>query len=115
MRAAGQVLGCSTLAALIRTELHDVGPCSVSNAGLHCRLKPEHAWFSRRVPKIDVSIVVAFTVDRLEVMLPMLCSSWHGTVSAAVYLPFLANEHSQTERMQLRADAITRIDTVFKQ
>ena len=48
------------------------------------RLQPELALFSERPRPLSVTVVTAFTTERLY-MLPAMCAGWRGPISAAVY------------------------------
>ncbi len=60
-----------------------------------------------------VTMLVTATVERLG-MLPGLCASWGGVLSASVYLGRLASAPVE-ERARTAAQALTNVRSVFDQ
>lgn len=70
------------------------------------RLKPELARFSLKPRTLNVTVVTAFSTDRLH-MLSGMCDSWRGPLSAAVYQGTAAGSKSAFFEIQ-RARAMVR-------
>lgn len=79
---------------------------------LGCRLLPELSFHSQRARSPQaVTLLVTATVGRLG-MLPGLCASWGGVLSAAVYVGHVGAA-TTPEAAAVTSDAKTAVRAVF--
>ena len=74
----------------------------------------EELILSQQQSSVDATLVVTYSLERLDTMLQGLCDSWGGPISAGVYHPRLAGDVAADKKVAKAAKRIRKVHKWYR-